>query len=222
MSGREIREGLFGQLARIGKAASNPKRIELLDVLAQGERSVESLSAVTHMTAANTSSHLQVLRGARMVVTRKEGSRVMYSLADERVGGFVRELWSLADARLTEVEQLVREYLHGEEALERVTKEELVARSLRGDVFIIDVRPAEEYAAGHIPGATSVPFDELNSHLSMLPSDMDIVAYCRGPHCIFAPKAAQILRHQGLRGLVLEDGMPEWRQGGLPVSTARD
>ncbi|MFJ8189142.1 ArsR/SmtB family transcription factor [Streptomyces sp. NPDC096094] len=220
MSEREVREGLFGQLARIGKAISNPKRIELLDILGQGERSVESLAIVTNMTVGNTSSHLQVLRGARMVETRKEGTKVIYSLADERVACFVRELWTLADARLAEVEQLIREYLQGEETLERVTKEELVARSLSGDVFIIDVRPAEEYAAGHIPGATSVPFDELSDHLSRLPADLDIVAYCRGPHCVFAPKAAQILRQHGLRAMVLEDGMPEWRQGGLPVSTA--
>ncbi|GAA3772818.1 ArsR/SmtB family transcription factor [Streptomyces chiangmaiensis] len=220
MSERNVREGLFGQLARIGKAISNPKRIELLDILGQGERSVESLATVTHMTVGNTSSHLQVLRNARMVETRKEGTKVFYSLADERVAGFVRELWSLADARLAEVDRLIREYLQGEETLERVTREQLVSRSLSGNVYIIDVRPTEEYAAGHIPGAVSVPFDELTEHLAKLPADMDIVAYCRGPHCVFAPKAAQILRQHGLRAMVLEDGMPEWRQGGLPVSTA--
>jgi rhodanese-related sulfurtransferase/DNA-binding transcriptional ArsR family regulator len=219
MSERDVREGLFGQLARIGKAISNAKRIELLDILGQGERSVESLAIATSMTVGNTSSHLQVLRGARMVQTRKVGTKVMYSLADEKVARFVRELWALADARLAEVEQLIREYLDGEETLERVTREQLVARSMRGDVYIIDVRPVEEFEAGHIPGATSVPFDELNDHLSQLPADMDIVAYCRGPHCVFAPKAAQILRRNGLRAMVLEDGMPEWRQGGLPVST---
>ncbi|MFD5428800.1 ArsR/SmtB family transcription factor [Streptomyces sp. NPDC127084] len=219
MSERKVRDVLYGQLARIGKAISNPKRIELLDTLGQGERSVESLATATNMTVGNTSSHLQVLRDARMVETRKEGTKVIYSLADERVAFFVRELWALAGARLAEVEQLVREYLQGEETLERVTREELVARSLSGDVFIIDVRPAEEYAAGHIPGATSVPFDELGDHLSRLPADMDIVAYCRGPHCVFAPKAAQILMRHGLRAMVLEDGVLEWRQGGLPIST---
>jgi DNA-binding transcriptional ArsR family regulator len=219
MSEREVREDLFGQLARIGKAISNPKRLELLDVLGQGERSVESLAQVTAMTVGNTSSHLQVLRQARLVETRRQGTKVLYSLADERVAGFVGELWKLAEARLAEVEQLVRTYLQDEESLERVTREELVSRSLTRDVYVIDVRPTVEYAAGHIPGAASVPFEEIGEFLSELPADMDIVAYCRGPHCLLAPKAAQILRRHGLRAKVLEDGMPEWRLRGLPVST---
>ncbi|MED7825041.1 ArsR/SmtB family transcription factor [Streptomyces chiangmaiensis] len=217
MATREVREKLFVQLARIGKSISHPKRIELLEILGQGERSVEALAAATAMGVSNTSAHLQVLRSARMVETRKQGTKVIYSLADELVAGFVRELWNLADARLAEVEQLIRQYLEGGETLERVTREELICRALKGDVYIIDVRPLDEYAAGHIPGAASVPFDELVQLLSTLPADMDIVAYCRGPHCVLAPKAAQILRQHGFRALVLADGMPEWRQEGLPV-----
>ncbi|SFC93067.1 ArsR/SmtB family transcription factor [Streptomyces aidingensis] len=221
MSERVVREGLFGQLARIGKAIGSAKRLELLDVLGQGERSVESLAQATHMTVGNTSAHLQVLRNARIVETRRQGTKVLYSLADEQVGVFLRELWRLADTRLAEVEQLLRDYLEGDDSLERITRDELVRRSLSGDVCVIDVRPVEEYRAGHIPGAISVPFQELNEHLAKLPEGTDIVAYCRGPHCVLAPKAAQILRRSGLRAMVLEDGMPEWRAGGLPVSTAR-
>jgi rhodanese-related sulfurtransferase len=181
---------------------------------------VDSLAQAAAMSVGNTSSHLQVLRGARLVQTRREGTKVLYSLADEQVAAFLGDLWGLAESRLAEVEQLVRSYLEQDDSLERVTREELLNRSLTGDVYIIDVRPAEEYAAGHIPGAASVPFDELGDFLSDLPSEMAIVAYCRGPHCLLAPKAAQILRRHGLRAMVLEDGMPEWRMGGLPVSTA--
>ncbi|MFJ6674635.1 ArsR/SmtB family transcription factor [Actinosynnema sp. NPDC091369] len=220
MSERTVRDDLFGQLARIGKAVSSAKRLELLEILGQGERSVESLSAATDMSVGNTSSHLQVLRNARLVQTRRVGTKVIYSLADEKVTTFLRNLWSLADDRFAEIEQLIRAYLRDDDTLERVTRPELVARSLRGDVFIIDVRPAEEYAAGHIPGAVSVPFDELDDHLAALPTDVDIVAYCRGPYCVFAPRAAQILAERGFRVLVLEDGMPEWRQDGLPVSVS--
>lgn len=220
MSERNVREDLFGHLARIGKAVSSAKRLELLEILGQGERSVESLSAVTNMSVGNTSSHLQVLRNARLVETRREGTKVIYSLADEKVAGFLRGLWSLADDRLAEIDQLIRAYLRDDDTLERVTRQDLVARSLRGDVFVIDVRPAEEYAAGHIPGAVSIPFDELDDHLAELPTGVDIVAYCRGPYCLLAPRTAQILREHGFRVLVLEDGMPEWRQDGFPVSVA--
>ncbi|WP_165985051.1 metalloregulator ArsR/SmtB family transcription factor [Streptomyces sp. YIM 98790] len=219
MSERAVREDLFGQLARIGKAVSSAKRLELLDILGQGERSVESLAHATRMSVGNTSAHLQVLRSARIVESRRQGTRVLYSLADEQVGVFLRGLWTLAESRLAEVEQILRSYLDGDGTLERITREELVRRSLSGDVCVIDVRPVEEYEAGHIPGAVSVPFQELSTRLSLLPEDTDIVAYCRGPHCVLAPKAAQILRRSGLRALVLEDGMPEWRAGGLPVST---
>lgn len=217
-----VREALFEQLARIGKAVSSPKRIELLDVLIQGERSVESLAQATGMTIGNTSSHLQALSRARMVQTRREGTKVLYSLPDQRVEGFVRELWSLAEARLAEVEQLVREYLRGGETLVKVSREELVSRSLQGDVYIVDVRPAEEFKAGHIPGAVSIPLEEITDHLSRLPSDMDVVAYCRGPFCLLAPKAAQILRQNGYQALVFEEGMPGWRQAGLPVSAGNE
>lgn len=219
MAESQVRDALFEQLARIGKAISNSKRIELLEILAQGERSVESLAEVTAMTVGNTSSHLQVLRGARLVQTRREGTKVMYSLAADEVGDFMRELWSLADSRLAEIEHIITAYLRGGGELEHVTREELVARSLENDVYIIDVRPREEYEQGHIPGAVSIPFDELAGHVASLPQDMDIVAYCRGRYCLFAPKAAQILQQLGLRAKVLEDGLPEWRRGGLPVST---
>lgn len=217
MSGREIKEALFEQFARLGKAVASPRRIELLDLLCQGERTVEGLAQASRMGLTNTSAHLQVLRRARLVETRREGVKVFYRLADEEVCRFYFALRDLGRARLAEVEQVVRDYFEAREELEPVSREDLLRRVERGEAAVLDVRPAEEYAAGHIPGATSMPLPELGRRLGELPRDVEIVAYCRGPYCVLAPEALSLLRAEGFTARRLEDGFPEWRLAGLPV-----
>jgi rhodanese-related sulfurtransferase len=201
---------MYEQFARIGKAVASARRVELLDLLCQGERSVEALARTTGMTVTNTSQHLQNLRAARLVETRKEGTKVIYRLADESVCRFFLELCELGHARLAEVDQLVRGYLAGN-PFDAVAREELLER------LELDVRPAEEFAAGHIAGAASVPLEELEQRLTELPADAEIVAYCRGPYCLLATKALELLRAGGFRARRLEDGLPEWRLAGLPI-----
>jgi rhodanese-related sulfurtransferase len=214
---REVKEALYEQFARLGKAVASPKRIELLDLLCQGERTVERLAEASRMGVANTSAHLQVLRQARLVKTRREGVKVFYRLADEEVCRFYFALRDLGRARLAEVEALVRDYFQAPDELEAVSRDDLLQRLQRGDAAVVDVRPAEEFAAGHIPGAVSVPLAELAERLDELPRDVEIVAYCRGPYCVFAPQALTVLRAGGFRARRLEDGLPEWRLAGLPV-----
>jgi len=217
VGGREVREALYEQFARLGKAVASPRRIELLDLLCQGERTVEGLAKATRMGVTNTSAHLQVLRQARLVETRREGVRVFYRLADEEVCRFFFALRDLGRARLAEVEQVVRDYFDARDELEPVSRESLLHRMEHGEVAVLDVRPVEEYAAGHIPGSASVPLVELQHRLGELPRDVEIVAYCRGPYCVLAPEALTILRASGFRAQRLEDGFPEWRLAGLPV-----
>jgi rhodanese-related sulfurtransferase/DNA-binding transcriptional ArsR family regulator len=216
---RALKDTLFEQFARIGRALGSPKRLELLDLLAQGERSVDALAGLTGMSLTNTSAHLQVLARARLVATRRQATRVLYRLADDRVARLVGELRALAHARLAEVDQALRAYLDGPSDPEPVTRAELAARLRRGDVVVLDVRPAEEYAAGHIPGAVSVPIERLEAEIGRLPRDGEIVAYCRGPYCLYAPSAVRLLRERGFAARRLEDGLPEWRLAGLPVTT---
>ena len=218
MEAREAKDRLYEIFARTARAVASPKRIELLELLAQGERSVESLAEATGMGVTNTSAHLQVLARSRLVETRKAGTRVFYRLSGDDVAGFVVALRNLARLRLPDVEQVVRDYFAARDALEPVSHEELVTRSERGDVVILDVRPAQEFAAGHIPGALSVPLDELDSAFVHLPRDREVVAYCRGPYCVLAPQAVERLRAQGYRVRRLTDGFPEWRLAGLPVA----
>ena len=215
-------EGVFyEQFARIGKALAAAGRVELLDLLCQGERSVEALAHASGMTVTNTSQHLQVLRSAALVEARKEGTKVVYRLAGEDVCRFFLSLAELAHARLAEVDQLVRCYLEGD-AFDPLTRGELLERVERGDALVLDVRPAAEYAAGHIPGAVSVPLDELEARLGELPADAEIVAYCRGPYCLLASSALELLHGNGFRARRLEDGLPEWRLAGLPIATGKD
>lgn len=209
---------LHEQFARIGKAVASPRRIELLELLCQGERSVDALAQATSMGITNVSQHLQALRAARLVEARREGTRIYYRAADEQVCRFASELAAVARARLVEVEQIAREHLEGRDALEPVTRHELLARLARRDVVVIDVRPAEEYRSGHIPGALSVPLDELARRLRSLPKTKLIVAYCRGPYCVLAPQAVALLHARRFRARRLEDGLPEWRAAGLPVA----
>jgi rhodanese-related sulfurtransferase len=213
---------LHEQFARIGKALGSARRVELLDLLCQGERSVEALARTASMTVTNTSQHLHVLRAARLVDARKEGTKVIYRVAGEDVCRFFLALRELAGARLAEVEQIVRQYVEGGGGLEPVTHAELLARVKRDDVAVLDVRPPDEYAAGHIPGAVSVPLEELEQRLDSLPRDAEIVAYCRGPYCLLAPRAVELLRERGFRARRLEDGLPEWRLAGLPVAVGEE
>lgn len=216
-TGRQVKDGLYKQFARIGKAVAHPKRIELLDLLCQGERSVEILANAAALSVTNASAHLKVLREARLVETRREGTRIYYRLASESVCGMFFALRDLAAERYAEVEMMVRDYFEARDELEPVSRDELLARADDGSVLVLDVRPTEEYEAGHIPGAMSVPLGELESRLAALPPETEIVAYCRGPYCVLAPQALQLLRRHGYQARRLQDGLPEWRQAGLPI-----
>lgn len=222
MDGRQAKDALYEQFARVGKAVAHPKRIELLELLSQGERSVESLAAGTGMAVANTSAQLQVLRRARLVEGRKDGTRVLYRAASDDVPRFVVALREVARARLAEVNDVVRDYFDARDDLEPVSRAELLDRVRRNQVALIDVRPADEYAQGHIPGAVSVPLGELDRHMRSLRKRTEVVAYCRGPYCVLAPEAVARLRARGFRARRLADGMPEWRLAGLPVAAGDD
>jgi len=217
---RELKDALYEQLARVGRAVDSPKRLELLDLLAQGERPVDALATRTGMSVANTSAHLQALRAARLVLTRREGTRIHYRLAGDDVARFLIALRELAANRIAEVETAANAYLGGRNEEEAVSREELLTRLHQGDVIVLDVRPPEEYAAGHIPGAVSIPVDELHARLDELPPDMEVVAYCRGPYCRYSPDAVRLLRRHRRSARRLVDGLPEWRLAGLPVSVA--
>jgi len=222
VDGREAKDRLYEAFARTAKAVASPKRIEVLELLAQGERTVESLAQAAGMSVTNTSAHRQVLARSRHVASRKDGTKVFYRLSGDDVAMFVVALRDLARSRLPEVEQVVRDYFIARDALEPVRREELLARADRGNIIILDVRPAQEFAAGHIPGALSVPLDELDAALGRLPRRTEIVAYCRGPYCVLAPQAIERLRAKGYEARRLADGLPEWRLAGLPVASGQE
>jgi rhodanese-related sulfurtransferase len=217
-----LKKAIYEQLARIGKAVASPPRLELLDLLCQGPRTVEGLAREAGQTVANTSQHLQVLRGARLVEADKQGLYVTYRLADSAVCDFFQKLRDLAELRLAEVESMMRQLREGPERLEPIERKALLRRMRRGEVVVLDVRPPEEYRAGHIPGAVSLPLKNLKARLSALPKSQEIVAYCRGPYCVLAAEAVEILKAKGFRAFRLEDGIPEWRAHGLPVATGKD
>jgi rhodanese-related sulfurtransferase len=217
-----LKTAIYEQLARIGKAAASPSRLELLDLLAQGARTVEALARQTRQSVATTSHHLQVLRRARLVEAQKTGLYVTYRLADPQVSDFFLHLRSLAESRLAEVEQVTRLYLEGRRAMEAVRTDDLVRRVRAGEVTLIDVRPREEFLAAHIPGAISVPLRDLKQQLGRLPVARDIVAYCRGPYCVMALDAVDLLRRKGFRAHRLELGVPDWRAQGWRVETGQD
>lgn len=208
---------IFGNLARIGTALSSPLRIELLELLAQAERPVEQLASLSGATLANVSQHLQKLRHAGLVTGRKEGLYVYYRLAGDEVVGLLSSLGRVGETYLAEVERIVRLYLSEKDALEPVPAKELLERTRKGLVTVLDVRPAEEFAAGHLPGAVNIPVRELEKRLSELPKRKEVIAYCRGPYCLMAYDAVALLRRKGLKARRLEAGMPEWRYAGLPV-----
>ncbi len=212
-------EDLFAQFARIAGAMAAPSRLKILDRLCQGEQSVETLAQASGLSVANTSHHLRVLAGARLVTSRRASPQVFYRLADEAVCRFWFALRDLARDRLAEVDRAVAAYLAGEPDLTPVSRAELLSRLEAGNAVVLDVRPEAEFRAGHIPGAISVPMEELASHIADLPAGRQVVAYCRGPYCFLAVDAVRELRQRGFDARRLEDGMPEWRAAGLPVET---
>lgn len=218
MAHRDFKDPLYAQFARIGHAVSAPKRIELLDLLSQGEKTVEQLAAQSDTPVKNTSAHLRALRQARLVETRRAGAHVHYRLAGDDVFRFLRELQALARGRLAEVEQVATLYLDGRDELEPVTLAELRRRLRAGDVTVIDVRPDEEYRAGHIPGALSIPVAQLKRRLADVPKKREVVAYCRGPYCVYSVEAVELLRKHGYRARRAGEGFPDWRASGLPVA----
>lgn len=215
---RLFKDRIYEQLARIGKAVASPQRVELLELISQAPRTVEHLAQETHQTIANTSRHLQILRAARLVETAKVGTFVHYRIAGEQVADFLRELRVLAVNRLAELDQIGREFFADTRGLESVNRRTLLTRVRNGDVTLIDVRPREEYEAGHIAGARSIPLGELTARLAELPQDQDIIAYCRGPYCVMAAQAVALLHARGFRAVRFEDGVADWRAHKLPVT----
>jgi len=214
-----LKAAVYEQIARIGQATASPSRLELLDLLAQGPRTVDALARQAGQSVAATSHHLQVLRRARLVEAEKAGLYVTYSLADPQVGRFVLDLRRLAESRLAEIRHAARQYLEGRGALEPVDDEELLRRVRAGDVTLVDVRPREEYVAGHLPGAISVPLPDLARRAGEFRKRRDIVAYCRGPYCAMALDAVDVLRRRGFRAHRLEQGIAEWRARGWRVES---
>ena len=208
---------LYQQLARVAQALASDARLQILEFVAQGERSVDSLAAMTGLSVANTSKHLQALRQSGLVQARKEGLHVFYSVAGDDVVELVSALRAVAEHRVAEVERLIRLWLAHRDEMEPVPATALLQRAKDGLVTVLDVRPAEEYAAGHIPGAINVPLEKLESYLSRLPKRKEVVAYCRGPYCLMSFEAVEKLRKKGWRARRLENGLPEWRAAGLPV-----
>jgi rhodanese-related sulfurtransferase len=215
--GRQFKDAIYEQFSRIGKAISSPKRLELLDLICQGEKTVETLSRETGLTFANTSQHLQTLKAARLIEAEKDGLHVRYRLADEMVCEFFRSMRVLAENRLAEVDLIKRRFLDGREGMEPVNRDDLLTRVVEGGVTVLDVRPTDEYMAGHIPGALSVPLDRLKEILANLPADQEIVAYCRGPYCVLSVQAVEVLRANGFNAIRLEEGVQDWRAMGLPL-----
>ena len=216
---RAFKDALYNEFARIGKAVANSHRLEILDLLAQGERRVEELAREAGVPIANASQHLQSLRRARLVAARRQGTSIYYRLADERVFRLWQSIRDLGETHLAEVDALARTYLSDRGRFEAVDAASLPWLLEEEDVIVLDVRPAEEYRAGHIPGARSIPIDELAAHLQDLPADRQIVAYCRGPYCVFADEAVALLRARGYRAARLVEGFPDWRAAGLPVAS---
>ncbi|MFQ5973626.1 MAG: ArsR/SmtB family transcription factor [Alphaproteobacteria bacterium] len=214
---RRYKDAIYEQLGRVGKAIASPRRLELLDLLSQGPRTVDALARQVGQSLANTSHHLQVLRAARLVETEREGAFVTYRLASDEVSTLYLAIRDLARSRLVEVDRVTHAFLVERGAMEAVDREALLHRVRRGEVTVLDVRPAEEYRAGHIAGAISVPLAELERRLVDLPTDREIVAYCRGPYCVMALEAVEILRAHGFKASRLDDGVPDWRAKGLPV-----
>jgi rhodanese-related sulfurtransferase len=217
MEHRRFKDSLYAQFARLGHAVSTPRRLELLDLVSQGEKTVEQLAEQSATPLKNTSAHLRVLRQARLVETRRDGQHVWYRLADDSVAAFLSALQSLGRQRYAEVREVADAYLERRDQLEPIAPEELRRRLHEGDVTLIDVRPSDEFAAGHIPGALSVPVAQLARRIGKLPKRKEVVAYCRGPYCVYAVEAIVLLRKRGFRARRFIEGIPAWRARGYPV-----
>jgi len=217
---RQFKNRLFDQFARVGRALGSAHRLELLDVLAQGERSVEQLAAETDLSLANASQHLQILRQAELIVARREGVRVLYALAGPEVFALYQALRAASEARLAEIQRVVATFLTERETMEVIGPEELRRRLATGEITLLDVRPLLEYRQGHIAGARSIPVDALPERIAELPPGRPVVAYCRGPYCVYADEAVTLLRAHGLNAVRLATGYPDWQAAGLPVATA--
>lgn len=215
-----FKQDLFEHFGRIGQALSSGKRLELLEFLAQGERSVEALGTAAGLSTANASHHLQQLRRAGLVASRKEGLKVYYRLSGDEVIELLASLRAVGERYLAEVDRLVEKVLGTKDPLEPLTREQFLERLRQGTVTVLDVRPAEEYGAGHLPGAINLPLTEIEKRLATLDPDREFVAYCRGPYCVLAFEAVALLRSRGLNARRLEDGYPEWRAAGLPIAAS--
>lgn len=218
MSDTRHKRQLFSHLAVIAKALGHEYRLELLELLAQGERSVEALTQIMDLPVGNVSQHLQQLRRAGLILPRKDGRYVYYRLADEEVVSLLKALRTIAESNLAEVQRLVDKYVNVEGELERIPLQELVKRLRSGATTLLDVRPSDEYAAGHLPGALNIPLAELEERLRELSPDREVVAYCRGPYCLLANRAVALLRARGIHAVRLEEGYPQWRAEGFPVT----
>jgi len=217
MPKESFKQDLFTQFARVGKSLSNGNRLEILEFLAQGERNVDELARIIGITVANTSQHLQQLRQAGLVVSRKEGLKVYYSVSSDDVLLLLGALRNVAERHVAEVERLVKTYLTVKDDLEPIPRDELINRIKEGSVVVLDVRPEKEFDSGHVPGAVNVPLNELEDYLKKMDASQEVVAYCRGPHCILAFDAVARLREQGMDARRMEDGFPEWKLSGFPV-----
>ena len=217
MGSRAAKEALFEALASVGKALASGRRAEIVDLLAQGERSVEDIASELAQSVANTSHHLRHLARAGLLRTRREGTRVFYGLASEQVAQLWAVMRGVAADHVAEVDRLAQAYLGRRNGLEPITRDELATRLRTGEVTVVDVRPVPEYEAGHVDGARSIPVSDLERRLDALPRDAELVAYCRGPYCVFADDAVRLLRRRGFEARRLEDGFPEWKRAGLPM-----
>jgi rhodanese-related sulfurtransferase/DNA-binding transcriptional ArsR family regulator len=218
---RDFKNRLYGEFARIGKAIASPHRLEILEILAQGERTVESVASETGLSVANASRNLQQLRQAQLVLARREGLFVHYRVSGPEVVCLLLALRHTAEQHLAEVDRVVGDFFGDRDDFEPVTPDELARRMTNGEVMVLDVRPEQEYAAGHIAGARSIPVADLSERLAELPRDQEYVAYCRGPYCVYADEAVAVLRASGLKAKRLTDGYPEWSLAGRPVLTGR-
>jgi rhodanese-related sulfurtransferase len=218
MADRRLKTALYEEFAAVGKALASPSRLQVLDLLAQGPRSVDDLAAAAGLKLSTCSAHLQVLRAGGLVTAARDGTRVVYDLAGTDVAGLLDTLRRVAQTHRPQTEAALRSYL-GSDEVEPISRDELLRRAAGGDVVVLDVRPAAEYAAGHLPGAVHIPLDELPHRLAELPGDRDVVAYCRGAYCVLATEAARLLRRHGRRAARSADGVLEWRLAGIPLAT---